>query len=173
MSSKGLTPEQNERVRKLVRDLLRQHDGNQTVLAPKLGLTQPTLSSFLSGRSGTSYGVIEHLAKLLHMDEREVLGKTPSTSSDQRALAAELCEKFGVKKEAIESVLAEPLTAETADKAALWWTDVMRWREREMIGAVPSPVRPIAEGASPESSGARLVSRAPGARPQPRAKRAK
>lgn len=161
MSSKGLTPEQNERVRRLVRDLLREHDDNQTALAPKLGITQATLSSFLSGRSGSSYAVVEQLAKLLHMDEREVLGKTPSTASDQRALAAELCEKYGVRKEAIEAVLAEPLTPETADKAALWWTDVIRWREREMIGAVPSPLRPITGGESAESSGTRRVSRAP------------
>jgi transcriptional regulator with XRE-family HTH domain len=77
MPGKPLTAEQNECVRAHLRDLLKMRNGSQSEVARELGVSQPTISSVLSGRQGAGYYLVERIAKALGRDEREVLGKMP------------------------------------------------------------------------------------------------
>lgn len=139
MGAKGLTTEQNDRVRGLIRQLLQGEGENQVLLAKKLGVTQSAISSMLSGRQGTTYVVVERIAKLMNMPEHEVLGKTaPATTRRPRELAAELAREHGVNEAAILSVLSEPVAAEAEHKSTLWWADRIRWRERELLESRPA-----------------------------------
>lgn len=73
MPGKSLTAQQNERVRAGIRELLGQHGGNQTAVAPLIGVEQATLSRFLSGVHGTSSHVALRVAQLLGRDPLEFL----------------------------------------------------------------------------------------------------
>jgi DNA-binding XRE family transcriptional regulator len=70
-----LTPEENERVRVALRELI-EHYGNQVKLAPKLGVNQSTLSGILGGRAGASYQLAVAIARQLGRDPRELLAGT-------------------------------------------------------------------------------------------------
>lgn len=70
---RDLTDEQNERVRDLVRELLRREGNSQTSLAPRLGMRQPALSGFLARRQGTSYAMVTRAAKLAGVSVDDVL----------------------------------------------------------------------------------------------------
>lgn len=144
MSRAGLTPEQNEHVRSLIRDLLARPGETQSSLAPKLGMTQPGLSSFLSGRSGTTYVTVQRISKLLKVPPWKVLGEPPPRvpAEDPRQLAAELAREIGVSERAIADVLAEPLTPETENWRALWWADRMRRRDLDLLSGPPTPAGP-------------------------------
>ncbi len=72
-SSRSLEIDENARVLVVVRQLLAEHRGNQTALAPKLGIKQPTLSGMLSGRARTSYNVALKAAKLAGIKSIETL----------------------------------------------------------------------------------------------------
>src|SRR4051812_22662295 len=111
MPRPGLSPEQNERVRGFVRQLLREHDDNQGALARKLGITQPGVSSFLSRRVGTTYFMVERVAELLKIPIWEVLGiePPPPVSRPVRERAAELAREAGVSERAIADVCAEQI----------------------------------------------------------------
>lgn len=157
--SKALTPAQNDAVREWTRELLKQYEGNQTLLAPKLGLSQPTLSSFLNGRSGTSYGTVERLAKLLGKSEQEILGKRGGSTAprhDRRALAAELAREDGVLEEAIASVLDQPPQPGDEKLSTVRWVDRIRSAELEILRQ-----RRVDERAAPDESGARRLPDAP------------
>lgn len=162
MPGKPLTPEQNERARAHLRTLLKRYDDNQTLVAPKLGVSQPTLSAFLNGRQGTSYAIVERIAHLLNIDEREILGGRPinvahffpKSPEQARQIAAELAKQHGVHQAAILSVVAEEIAPEQQAASVLWWTDHMRWREREMLDLMS---RPSASRAAPDESGETLV----------------
>jgi transcriptional regulator with XRE-family HTH domain len=131
--AKALTPEQNERLRDAVRDLLRRHDGNQTVLAPKLGVSQSTLSGFIGGRQGTSYAVAGRVADLLRVDERELLhGRAPLAARDNRTIAADLARDDGISETAISSVLAEEFKPGDP-RTVLFWAFRMKQREMELV----------------------------------------
>lgn len=77
VSGRSLTDDENERVRAAVRTLLAKHDDNQSVLAPKIGYKQPSLSSFLQGRNGAGYKVARKVADLIGLPLDQLLsGKT-------------------------------------------------------------------------------------------------
>jgi transcriptional regulator with XRE-family HTH domain len=61
---KSLTPEQNDRVTEIVQALLARHDGNQSEVARRLGVSQPVLSQFLSGKSGAGLQMALAAARL-------------------------------------------------------------------------------------------------------------
>lgn len=141
MSRSGLTPEQNERLRDLLHEVLRKPENTQKIIAIELGMTQSGLSSFLSGRAGTTYPTVEKLAKLLKMQEWEVLGKAPPDLADLpgRELAAALARQAGIGEAAIAQVMAEPLTAATERWPALWWADRMRMVHLELLAKTGEP----------------------------------
>lgn len=63
MATKSLRPEQNERLREIVRDLIaRNFAGNGTAAAKALGVTQGLVSEFLSGGRGAGPKLIQGLA---------------------------------------------------------------------------------------------------------------
>lgn len=78
--SRDLTPEQNEHVRALVRQLLREH--TQTSLGPKIGLKQNSLSNFLSGGSGTSFSTARRAAAMAKVDVEDLLAGRVSSTRD-------------------------------------------------------------------------------------------
>ncbi|MEP7124704.1 MAG: helix-turn-helix transcriptional regulator [Byssovorax sp.] len=138
MSRRSLSPEQNERVVGYVRELLKRYHGNQSELAPRLGVTQPTISGIVGGRQTTSYQVALRVAELLGLDEREVLhGIKPAApvalKSNPRQAAAVLAREDGVYEGAIESVLAEEDSPATVDRSTLWWAMRMKLREHELV----------------------------------------
>lgn len=166
MAAKGLSQEQNERVRAIVRELLKAEDQNQVQLAKKLGVTQSAISSFISGRQGTSYVLVERIAKLANKSEWEILGKQPpSLFKTPREIAAELAREHGVDEHAIASVMAEEITPENRQRSTLWWADRMRWRERDILApsAVTQPVpKHEEERKAPEKSSEMRVKRRAG-----------
>lgn len=63
MSSKSLRPEQNERLRGIVRDLItKDFAGSATAAAKAMGVTQGLVSEFLSGGRGAGPKLIQGLA---------------------------------------------------------------------------------------------------------------
>jgi transcriptional regulator with XRE-family HTH domain len=65
---RSLTAEENERVVAAVRKLLQRHKNNQTALAPKLGIAQPTLSGLLLGKHQAGYPLARRVAELSRID---------------------------------------------------------------------------------------------------------
>lgn len=64
-SSKALSSRQNDIAREVLRVLLRDRfEGDQTVAANALGVSQPTLSNFLSGERGTGPKMLAGIAKV-------------------------------------------------------------------------------------------------------------
>jgi hypothetical protein len=75
---KSFSEDANERVRQAVRELLAEpeHSGNQTKLALKLGISQPSLSTFLSGQKGAGPEMAAAVAKMVGLTfEQLVTGK--------------------------------------------------------------------------------------------------
>lgn len=71
---RDLSDAQNERLRPLMRELVKKM-GNQTDVGRLVGMGQPAISGFLSGRQGTSYSVAIRVCRLSEVDPREVLGE--------------------------------------------------------------------------------------------------
>jgi len=145
VSRMGLTPEQNERVRKLVRECLARPDMNQPLLAKELDVTQGQISGLLSERQGTTFPFVVKLARYLKKSEWEILGMAPPPRPAQqtpRELAADLARAAGVSEEAIASVLAEPIPPERDTWPALWWANRMVRRDAETLPG-PPPEEPI------------------------------
>ena len=143
MSRAGLTKEQNDLIRAHIREYLERTGESQENVGKKIGFTQPGLSSFLTGRAGTNYPTVERLAKLLRVPEWDLVGKPPPRMPllPPRELAATLARQIHVSEAAIAEVLAEPLTPETEQWPALYWTDQMRRRDLELMarGREPPP----------------------------------
>ena len=142
MSRKSLSDEQNERLRVYVRELLKRQGGSQSELVLRLGLSQPAISAFLSGRQGTSYRVAERVATLLKLDVRDVLHGARDlaatlAATDPRQEAARLAADDGVYAGAIQSVLDEDLSRENEGRSTLWWAMRMKLREHELLQASP------------------------------------
>jgi transcriptional regulator with XRE-family HTH domain len=134
MPKEALTPAQNECVREFLRTQLREHGAKQPALARKLEIAQPTLWRFLEGETGTSYFVVQRIARLFNIPEWKVLGDPPPLAMlPPRELAAVLARQIKVDERAIADVLAEPLTEETERWYALDWADRMRKRARELL----------------------------------------
>jgi transcriptional regulator with XRE-family HTH domain len=140
---KGLTPEQNARVREALRDLLKRHGDNQSKLAQKLGVAQPTISHILGGQ-GTSYQTAGRIADALGVDAQGLLGgaaQQPEVPRHPRARAADLAREDGVYEGAIAAVLAEEVSPEHAARSTLWWANRMKHRERELLDQESGEVR--------------------------------
>ena len=76
MSSKSLRPEQNERLREIVRDLIAtDFRGSATALAKALGVTQPLVSEFLSGGRGAGPKFIQALADVTGRSIDDLYGR--------------------------------------------------------------------------------------------------
>lgn len=138
MSRKGLSDEQNERLRGYVREVLKRYNGSQSELAPRIGMSQPAISAFLSGRQGTTYRVVERVAALLKIEEREVLHGVKDLASTIAAThpkleAARLAQDDGVYAAAIQSVLDEEEGPENESRSTLWWAMRMKLREHELL----------------------------------------
>lgn len=91
MAGKSLTPEQNERVKKIIRRLFDSGQWNQTQLGVELGIDQTTVSTLLDPRSdrGTSFHVAILAAKLAHEDPSEILGISVQRELDAPLLKME------------------------------------------------------------------------------------
>lgn len=134
--SRDLTPEQNERVRALVRDLLRDH--TQTSLGPLLGLRQNSLSNFLSGRGGTSFSTARRAADLAKVDVDDLLAGR-STSPDPYPMRARVLALAGaeVHPRAREFVRSfEPPAGEKVG-AVEWMRMLAYWDDAARRGMMP------------------------------------
>lgn len=76
MPSKSLRPEQNERLREIVRDLIaKDFKGSATAAAKALGVTQPLVSEFLSGGRGAGPKLIQALADITGRSIDDLYGR--------------------------------------------------------------------------------------------------
>lgn len=73
-SGRSLTTEENAKVLEAVREILDQPGMNQTVLAPKIGLKQPTLSAWLGNKHQAGYATARRVAELLGVHVDVLLG---------------------------------------------------------------------------------------------------
>lgn len=83
---KALTAAQNDALRKLIREELLPRYGSQSALAPKLGMSQPALSSILCGRNGSSVHIVEAAAKLAGVDPSTLLFSSDGSVGIDREL---------------------------------------------------------------------------------------
>lgn len=147
MAKRDLTPDENERVKELLRALLRRYDDNQSSLAPLLKIGQPALSGILSGRQGTSWRTAVHAASLAGRDVLEVLtGKATSIVVDEsdpypnRQRAAAAARILGISAQAIDAVCSMSLKQDTPDTAPVEWLDDIRQAEKQLArGLDPFP----------------------------------
>jgi transcriptional regulator with XRE-family HTH domain len=163
MPRPGLTPEQNERVRGVLRDLLqRDFEGSQSALARKLGVRQPMISRILSRETGTTYPIVQKLARLSGQPEWRILGtESPLTGISPRELGAELAREVQISDRAIAAVLDEPVTPDREWWRALTWANYMQRKELDLLPHGPAvfvrevraleeqPRRPALEEAKP------------------------
>lgn len=77
--SKSLTVPQNERVLAALRELLAKHNNNQSEVARKLGVTQATISAFLSGKSGAGNQLVEALMRALRVSRSQLVDGAEGT----------------------------------------------------------------------------------------------
>lgn len=138
MAKRDLNAEENERLRGVVRELLRQHDGNQSELAPLLGITQPALSGFLSNRQGTSWAVARRAAEMAGKNLIEMVTGEPQSSKPlpgdthpNLTKAAAAARILGLSDRAI-NVVFEMRLKQLSDMPALDWLDDMRQAERQL-----------------------------------------
>ena len=110
MRGKALSPEQNEHLRVLVKQLLERF--TQQELADLVGLTQASISGFLSGRVGTSMNMAKRVAELMGRTLDDVLALRDPGEPDRypkRAVAARFARAVGAEEylpEAIDFVEA-------------------------------------------------------------------
>lgn len=135
---RDLTDEQNERVRTLVRELLKREGMTQVKLAPALGLKQPALSGFLASRQGTSYSTARRAAKLAGVEVEDVLAGRTTTPDPYPARARALAFAADVAHpDAIAFVRdMEPRGANDLD-AMGWMRILMFWDEQAKAGRMP------------------------------------
>lgn len=137
MARRSLNPDENERVREGLRQLLRRFE-SQTALAQATGISQATISN-INGGKPTSFATARAIAGALGITEQDLLAGRQGHHSDRRAVAAELAREDGIIEDAIQSVLAEPLHAADAHRSALWWAIRMKRREIDLLGGPPPP----------------------------------
>lgn len=137
-TGKSLSDDENRRVREAVRRLLETHGGNQSRLAPLLGIKQGTLSAFLREKHGAGYGLARRVAKLLETDVQVLLGHEPEAEGSHveyderypnRAKAAAAARALGYSDEAIEVVQSMSLKSDE-DLEPEDWLDMMRSEHR-------------------------------------------
>ncbi len=74
--TQSLSPDEAARVVAAVRDLLAstKYANNQSLLAPDLGIAQPTLSQMLGGKHDPGFGLARQVAALAKIPIEELLG---------------------------------------------------------------------------------------------------
>lgn len=81
-----LSPDENERLRAVVRRLLVTLDVTQVELADRLGMKQSTISGFLSERQGSSYATARRVARLAGIQISSIIdGADEAGESDEEA----------------------------------------------------------------------------------------
>ena len=114
VAGKALTPEQNERIKKVIRTLYDSERWNQTQLGERLGIDQTTVSMLLDPRShrGTSIHVAILAAKLANEDINEMLGISGTPEADaplpmmEPAIRIARARKYS--EEFLQQFIAEP-----------------------------------------------------------------
>lgn len=82
MGSKALDPHVNDQIRSIVRELRdREFDGNAKAFAKRLGVSQPAISDFLSGKRGAGVAFIRKLALYTGRSTDDLLGTEPRAGS--------------------------------------------------------------------------------------------
>lgn len=179
---KGLDPVEAERVRALARLLLERCDGNDTELARRIGLAQPSVSRFVNGDQGTTWTTAKKYAKLAGVKGEDLVagrvdlealrrGKIhllPQVEREDKPdpfeIAAEAALQLDVPKQVVDSLRAERkgLGLET-DQRSLWWMRKILARLDEQskpkaraVGQSPSPSdEPPTTARSPKVRGRR------------------
>ncbi len=144
---KSLTPEQNQRVRDVVRELLAlpKYGGNVTALSRDLGISQAGLSSFLSARTGAGMQLATALSRmkgwtighLMDGVEERLVAASESTRPvwknlpEWRAVSADAVRRNAVLREHPQAVgaagetaslfISGPLTPDMVTSQALFW----------------------------------------------------
>jgi hypothetical protein len=135
---KSLDPEQNEHVRKLLRDLLAglPYKGSQTLLAGALGCSQAHVSNMVRAEEpvGIGFRLAQRAAMLAHISIEEALSGTRRSPTvvlelderyHNRGLAAAGARAMGYPEAAIRSVQSVSLKSD-ADLTVDQWFDMIR-----------------------------------------------
>ena len=143
-----LTPEQNERIRLAVVELLRDKATTQDLLGKKLKIKQPQISKILR-REGTSYPVAERLAAMLGFGSAREFFEGEAAAAPERWVEvaarypnlADAVKELGdrISRETIASAQAMALHAKDDPDFSVWvelLKDMERKaRRREKTGA--------------------------------------
>lgn len=123
-SGKSLSQDENARVVESVRELLTRFEGNQTKLAPNLGIKQPTLSALLRGQHQAGYALARRVAMLQRVDVDVLLsGKIPQDVYPNRAkVIAMLSDELDPS---VISKVAAIDMGDDGDQKKWWWADVL------------------------------------------------
>lgn len=151
---KSLDPEQNEHVRKLLRDLLAgpPYKGSQTLLAGALGCSQAHVSNMVRAEEpvGIGFRLAQRAAALAHISVEEALGGTRRKSQvvvelderyHNRGLAAAGARAMGYPEEAIRPVLSASLKSDT-DLSVDQWFDMIRAEKFRLERLAPADQEP-------------------------------
>lgn len=82
MSGRSLTPEENERVVAVIREMLQST--SQTELARRLGIKQPTVSALIQGRHNAGYPLARRVAEIQRIPVEELLSGRPTQGTGAR-----------------------------------------------------------------------------------------
>jgi hypothetical protein len=118
---KNLSPEQNQRIREALKAIIDRGDFNQVTLSKKLGIRQPTLSSFLSGaQKGTGLHVAQWVASYLDVELDTLLDTSKELRGPKRSAQVMIQAKWG--PEVADPNIADPdLAAALSDSPADRW----------------------------------------------------
>jgi plasmid maintenance system antidote protein VapI len=150
MRGKALTPEQNDHLRGLIRKLLERF--TQEELAPMIGLTQSSISSFLTHRGGVSDKVAKKVAAVLGRREEDVLALRDPAEPDRfshRHTAVQFAQAVGPDEylpEAIEFVQrmhrdGHDLPVKAWLRMIDFWDEQLRYGHLLPVGPQGSPRR--------------------------------
>jgi len=131
-----LTHAQNEYLRAAVRAIVAEKcEGNASVFARTIGRSQPTVSDFLSGKTGMSYATVKAIAWKYNRTLDSLIGKDEGRLEVdvERDAAIQAAQLLNFDKAAIARVLAENRTV--LGKSRRWWFALF---EAEAADAAPA-----------------------------------
>jgi plasmid maintenance system antidote protein VapI len=138
--ARSFTPEQNETLRKAAHELVGRF-GSQVRLAKELGIYQPSLSNFLSGKFGVGHSMARNIARLKGMSVEELLGIDERAVElddryPNRALAIQIARRDGYDEDAIRTIAFAQLQAENDIPVTEWLLAIRdEERRRKRFGA--------------------------------------
>jgi transposase-like protein len=133
-SNPELNEAQNGRLKEQIVRLMQQHGNNQTLLAPKLGIKQGTLSAFLRNAHGGSWKLVQTVSLLTHIPEQWFSrGEMPAANTElvldsrypNRTMAARFARENGLSEDAIALVEKLELKSKDDPKPEDWFS-IMR-----------------------------------------------